>query len=87
MPDTKEIGFPPALKAWVRQQVARRGFADEAEYIRDLVRREKERHRELSSLEATLLDALDSGAPTPMTDADWKMIEKQGLSRLARKRK
>ena len=79
--------FPPALRAWVKQQVRERGFRDESEFIRDLVRREKERGSERQRVEAALLEAIASGDATPFTAEDWKDIERQGLARASRKKK
>ena len=34
--------FPPALRRWIEQRLAEGRFADEADYFRDLVRRDQE---------------------------------------------
>lgn len=79
--------FPPSLRAWIKQQVRDRGFANEDEFIRDLVRREKERRDENLRLDTNLLEAIESGEAKPFTKADWKQIEQQGLARAARRKK
>ncbi len=48
----------------------------------------KERLRRLKKqIEANLLNSLNSGPATPVTDSDWKDIRRRGRKRLARKRK
>lgn len=36
--------FPPAIQQWIEQRLAEGRYADAADYVRDLVRRDLERH-------------------------------------------
>lgn len=36
------MSFPPALRRWIEQRIADGRFADEADYFRDLVRRDQD---------------------------------------------
>ena len=40
---TMNISLPDAMKAFVDDQVAQRGYGTSSEYIRDLIRREQDR--------------------------------------------
>jgi antitoxin ParD1/3/4 len=40
---TMNISLPESLKAFIDEQVGEQGFSSTSEYLRDLVRREKER--------------------------------------------
>lgn len=84
---TLSNAFPPALRSWIKKQVRERGFSDEAEFIRDLVRREKERYHEQQFVESKLHEAIASGESTPFSEADWQQIEQQGVTRLAKRKK
>ncbi|HVZ84788.1 MAG TPA: hypothetical protein VG893_14025 [Terracidiphilus sp.] len=52
------ISLPDPLKAYVEERVASGDFGTPSEFIRNLIRQDKEQHR--SRLEAELLDALQS---------------------------
>ncbi|MBB4154789.1 antitoxin ParD1/3/4 [Sphingomonas jinjuensis] len=54
------ISIPPALQSWVDHQVALGLHADAADYVRDLIRRERER-AERSDLRLLIEDGLASG--------------------------
>jgi antitoxin ParD1/3/4 len=54
---TMNISLPDALKEYVDEQVAQRGFATSSEYVRELIRRDQEQRR--------LRDLLLAGASSP----------------------
>ena len=54
------ISLPEQLKAFVETQVAEGDYGTPSEYMRDLIRRDKEQQQ--SKLEDSLLNALDSGS-------------------------
>ena len=55
---TMNISLPEALKAFVDEQVATRGYSTSSEYVRELIRRDQtqmaDRMRWLASLDASL---------------------------------
>ena len=58
---TMNISLPDALKSFVDEQVARRGYGTSSEYVRELIRADQDRQR----LRKLLLD----GAASPTTTA------------------
>jgi antitoxin ParD1/3/4 len=63
---TVNIAFPDALKAFIDEQVAARGYASASDYLTDLVRREQEVHR----FRGLIQEGLDSG-PGEIVDDAW----------------
>ncbi|MCD7060970.1 type II toxin-antitoxin system ParD family antitoxin [Pelagibacterium xiamenense] len=63
---TMNISLPDALKAFVDEQVAERGFGTSSEYVRELIRKERDR-QELRKL---LLEGAASG-PGATADAAY----------------
>jgi antitoxin ParD1/3/4 len=56
------LSFPPALQAWVDARIAEGRYADVAEYVRDLVRRDQEAIvEERNWVRAMIQEGLDSG--------------------------
>jgi antitoxin ParD1/3/4 len=56
------ISLPGTLKAYVDDQVARRGFGTHSEYVRELIRRDQDRTR----LRELLLDGAASSLGEPV---------------------
>ncbi|PZQ64202.1 MAG: type II toxin-antitoxin system ParD family antitoxin [Phenylobacterium zucineum] len=56
---TMNISLPEALKAFVDEQVADKGYSTSSEYVRELIRRERDKEK----LRKLLLD----GAASPIT--------------------
>jgi antitoxin ParD1/3/4 len=63
---TMNISLPDALKTFVDEQVAERGYGTSSEYVRELLRRERDR----AELRRTLLEAAAS-APGAPADAAY----------------
>lgn len=60
---TMNISLPDALKSFVDEQVALRGYGTSSEFVRELIRKEQDR----AQLRALLLDGAAS-APGPVAD-------------------
>ena len=86
MRTTMNISLPAPLKNWVEQQVEERGYSTASEFVRDVLRREQEQAVR-AAVDARLLQAIESGEPTPMTAQDWKRIRTEGLKRTRSRRK
>jgi antitoxin ParD1/3/4 len=67
------ISLPDDLKAFVDAQVAEHAYGSSSEYLRELIRKQ----RDVEKLRGLLLDGLNSGPPIPM-EADFfdKLREK-----------
>jgi len=78
------VSLPADLKRWVQDQVRARGFQNSAEYVRDMLRRAREKEARLE-LDAQLREAVESGANIVMDNADWASIRK--AARAATKKK
>jgi antitoxin ParD1/3/4 len=70
---TVNISLPEALKVYVDEQVAKGSYGTVSEFFRDLIRQDQKR-RAKEDLEARLLEGLESGASTPMSNQDWEQI-------------
>jgi antitoxin ParD1/3/4 len=80
------ISVPPDMRTWVEEQVKRRGYGTASEFVRHVLRREQQRELR-GDIDQNLLEALDSGEPTPMTKKDWDDIRREGRRRLAKRTK
>jgi antitoxin ParD1/3/4 len=78
---TMNVSLPDDLKLFVDEQVATGGYGTTSEYIRELIR-EARKQTARQRLEALLLEGLNSGPPTPMTDEWWAERRRELESRV-----
>jgi antitoxin ParD1/3/4 len=67
---TMNISLPDDMKAFVDQQVQTRGYMSSSEYIRDLLRHEKD----IADFRALIQEGLDSGDPIPADEAFFQSL-------------
>ncbi len=77
------ISMPQTMKDFVEDQVESAGFATPSEYIGALIRDDQKRRAE-ETLEARLLEGLDSGEPIEITPEYWERKRTQLLERHAK---
>ncbi len=58
----KTITLTDRQDRWVKARVAAGGFTNDSEYVRDLIRRDRERSAGYLELEAAIREGMDSGA-------------------------
>ena len=63
---TMNISLPETLKAFVDEQVAAQGYGSSSEYVRELIRKDRDRRQ----LRGLLLEGAAS-APGEVADAAW----------------
>jgi antitoxin ParD1/3/4 len=63
---TMNVSLPEELRAFVDERVDHGRFGSTSEYVRDLIRRDQDRHR----LRTILFDGAES-SPGPLADADY----------------
>lgn len=63
---TMNISLPDELKGFVDEQVAEHGYGSSSEYLRELIRRQ----RDVAKLRAMLLEGVNSG-PGDIADEDF----------------
>lgn len=85
MRSTMNISLPPTLRDWVAKQVATRGFGTASEFVRDMIRREREKTLR-TQIDQTLLAALQTPG-SEMTEQDWTDIAREGQKRAAKRKK
>ena len=65
----KSITLTDQQDSWIKAQIESGHYANDSEYIRDLIRREQERSAEVEAIRTALLEGESSGEPRPF-DAD-----------------
>ena len=76
------ISLPDALRAYLEEQVKSGASEMPEDYVNSLIHADLRRKAD-ERLENLLIEGLDSGAATPMTDADWNSLRHQTRERAA----
>jgi antitoxin ParD1/3/4 len=77
---TLQIDMPDPLHSFVSERVRGGGYVDEGDYLRDLVRRDREAQA-AERLKALIEEGLASGPPRAMSDQDWADLRRLAISR------
>jgi antitoxin ParD1/3/4 len=80
------ISLPTDQRQFVEKKVSNGGYSTVSEYFRELIRQDEQREAE-ARLESLLLQALESGEPTPMTKEDWNDVRKEVKRRATQRKK
>ena len=80
---TMNVSLPPDLKRWVDEEVKSGGYGTASEYLRDVLRRARER-KFRRQLDAMLVEAVEDGANVVMDRADWASIRKSARAAAAK---
>ena len=79
------ISLPEELKEYVEQRT-RSGYSTPSEYVRELIRADRER-RAQERLDAFLLEGLNSGDPIPSNHEFWAELKREALVKLESRKK
>ncbi|NJR23333.1 MAG: type II toxin-antitoxin system ParD family antitoxin [Richelia sp. CSU_2_1] len=83
--NTINISLPDSIKAYLEKQVARGNYNNISDYIWELIVQDQKRKTAKERVEELLLEALDSGEASPMTDVDWENIRQTVRNNVAQK--
>ncbi len=78
---TMNISLPDELKQFVDQQVAEHAYGSSSEYLRELIRKQ----RDVEKLRGVLLDGANSGPATAMEPDFFDKMRKRAQDRAADK--
>jgi antitoxin ParD1/3/4 len=80
---TMSISLPDEIKAFVEGEAAKRGFGTVSEYIRAIIHEQQKRQPETTRLDALLIEGLESGPSTPLTQEDWNHVKREGRRQIS----
>ena len=73
---TMNISLPDSLQDFVDEQVNRRGYGTSSEYVRELIRKDKDRMR----LRSLLLAGAESAQSNPVDEAYFDSLRRRAKS-------
>ena len=78
------ISLPDSMRVYIEEQVAEGNYSTVSEYFRELVRQDQKRKAQ-ERLETLLIEGLESGNATAMTDEDWQDIRQAVRERITKR--
>ena len=72
------FALPEELRAYVDDRVALGDYGNTSEYLRELIRRDRE-EQAISRLRMLVADGLESGDPIPLTDERVDQLRRKAL--------
>jgi antitoxin ParD1/3/4 len=70
------ISLPESMYSFVEEQIATGSCRTASEYFQALIREDQQRKAQ-ARLESLLIEGLESGPATTMTDADWDEMRRR----------
>lgn len=80
------ISMPDDMRQFVDERTKTKAYSTPTEYVRALIREDQKRAAD-ERLESLLLEGLDSGPATEMTQEDWVRIRQAAREELRKRRK
>ncbi len=74
---TLNISLPDSLKTFAQNQTETSDYSNPSDYVRSLIREDKEKKEAQQRVEALLLEGLESGEPLPVTPKYWKTLKEE----------
>ena len=78
---TMNISLPADLRQWVDKQVDEGGYGTASEYVRDMLRRRRERQVK-QEVEALVFEAMESGEMEEADDKYWANLRAEARKQL-----
>ena len=79
---TMNISLPDPMKTWVEGQAETGRYSNASDYVRDLIRRDQERHAKIAHMQRLVNEARDSGvSDETMADIRARALKKVGAHR------
>ncbi len=78
------ISLPESMRTWIDQRVKEGGYSTASEFVREVLR-EAQKSRARQELEQKLIEGIESGPATAMTEADWDRLKQLAIKRAAKR--
>ncbi|MCD1636378.1 type II toxin-antitoxin system ParD family antitoxin [Martelella mediterranea] len=70
---TMNVSLPDPMKAWVEAQTSDGRYSNASDYVRDLIRKDQERHTAVKTLQAAITEGIESGEPQAFDHTAFKL--------------
>ena len=71
------VSLPDQMREWVNASVTSGKYANASDYVRDLIRKDRERDTSLELLQSMISDGITSGVSDKSIDDVWHDVSKR----------
>ncbi len=72
---TMNISLPELMKNWVEESVQSGRYANSSDYVRDLIRRDKDRDIAVTQMQEMIAEGIESGVSDLSVDDVWDRVK------------
>ena len=76
---TMNISIPEQMRNWVDDRIRSGLYANNSDYIRDLIRKDQLRNRQIAVVQSAISDGISSGPSEPLNTARIKQLARERL--------
>lgn len=80
------VSLPRTLRSFVDERVSGSSYTSASEYVRELIRKDREQRAANDRIEELLVEGLASGPASEWTQDDWSSIRERVAKRLNAKK-
>ncbi len=81
------VSLPKTLRSFVDERVSSSSYTSASEYVRELIRKDRESRAAHDRVEELLLEGFASGPASIWTDADWASMRERVTQRVGAKQR
>ena len=74
---TMNVSLPDQMKAWVEDQTTDGRYSNASDYVRDLIRKDKERRDSIVKMQALITDGINRGNHKPFDRTKFEAVIRQ----------
>lgn len=74
---TMNISLPTQMKNWVEESVKSGRFANSSDYVRDLIRRDKDHNNAIAHMQVLITEGVESGVSDLSVDDVWDRVKQR----------
>lgn len=71
---TMNVSLPDQMKEWVEDQTTDGRYSNASDYVRDLIRKDRERREAVAEMQALITEGIESGNHKPFDRAKFDTV-------------
>jgi len=72
---TMNVSLPEQMRSWVEENVKSGRYANASDYVRDLIRKDKDRGIGIEQIQALITEGINSGISNKSVDDVWNEVK------------
>jgi len=74
------VSLPEQMRSWVEENVKSGRYTNASDYVRDLIRKDKDREIGIEQIQSLITEGIESGLSNKSIDDVWEKAKKRRLN-------